>query len=152
MQKGYAILPNQLLSKIRFDEDTYCWSWIGAKNWLQYGVLYVRGKFFFAHRLSYMLFKGEIPQGLVIDHLCGNYSCVNPDHLEAVTQGVNASRGIGFSAINKAKKYCPSGHLLEGDNLIKYEISRGKRACRICFNKNQRLRPFRKSMTLEWIS
>ena len=152
MKKGYAVLPNQLLSKIRFNEDTHCWDWIGAKNWLQYGVLYVRGKFYFAHRLSYMLFKGYLPKDLVTDHLCRNYSCVNPDHLEAVSQGINASRGTGFSAINKAKKYCPYGHLLAGDNLIKCEISRGKRACRTCFNKRQRLRPFRKSIILEWTS
>lgn len=47
-----------------------------------------------AHRVSHVLYKGPIPNGLVIDHLCRNPSCVNPDHLEAVTQKENVHRGI----------------------------------------------------------
>lgn len=144
--------PQRLFSKIVFDEQTYCWQWKGAKNWYQYGVLKIKGKFYFAHRLSYMLFKGGIKDGLVLDHLCRNYSCINPEHLEAVTQGVNASRGTSFSAINKTKKSCPNGHLLEGDNLIKADRDRGKRGCRECQNKRMRNIQFRKSITLDWAS
>ena len=143
-------IVDRVLTKVEFDNENHCWNWIGAKNWLQYGVLYIKGKFYFAHRLSYMIFKGQIPNGLVLDHLCRNYSCINPDHLEAVTQGVNASRGTSFSAINKAKKYCPKGHLLEGDNLIKSDRDRGKRGCKKCLVNYNKQTKFRKTIIIDW--
>ena len=45
-----------------------------------------------AHRVAYTMFKGKIPEGMVVDHLCGKKSCVNPLHLEAVTTEVNIQR------------------------------------------------------------
>jgi hypothetical protein len=54
------------------------------------------------HRMSYKIFKGEIPEGLEIDHLCRNHACFNPDHLEAVTHKVNMARGWNTLAARAA--------------------------------------------------
>ncbi len=70
-----------------------CWLWTGRTcNW-GYGIGSWNQKRIVIHRLSYEWFKGPIPEGLVIDHLCGNRLCQNPDHMEAVTLGENVRRG-----------------------------------------------------------
>jgi len=90
-----------------------------------------------AHRVAYYFVKGEIPDGLEIDHLCRNRACVNPDHLEAVAHRLNVQRGDlspqGAAARERqrAKTHCPHGHPYSGENLIIQKKS-GGRACRIC--------------------
>lgn len=69
-----------------------CIEWTGPR---QPGAGYGRRGNVYAHRIAFELARGPIPAGLVIDHLCRNTSCVNPDHLEAVTQGENVRRGVG---------------------------------------------------------
>lgn len=83
-------------------EDS-CWVWIAASNGIGYGKFWMNEKLVMAHRASYELYIDTIPDGLVIDHLCGNRSCVNPYHLEAVTQQENIHR----SSITK--KLCEHG-------------------------------------------
>jgi hypothetical protein len=72
---------------------TGCWIWRMGVGGNGYGYAYTNGKMVLAHRLSFLLHKGEIPDGLVIDHICGLPCCVNPDHLRAVTQRVNSISG-----------------------------------------------------------
>jgi hypothetical protein len=67
--------------------DDECWQWLGVVN-CKYG----RWKGFMAHRAAYTMLVGPIPEGLTIDHLCRNQLCVNPAHLEPVTQSVNTRR------------------------------------------------------------
>ena len=77
--------------KVRKTDE--CWEWTGTKV-LGYGRIR-RGEgrgTVPAHRVSYELHKGDIPEGLEIDHLCANHGCVNPDHLEAVTHVENMRR------------------------------------------------------------
>lgn len=70
-----------------------CWLWLGTKTRTGYGQIGIsRSRMDYAHRVSYRLYVGPIPDGLHIDHLCRNTSCVNPDHLEPVTQSENNRR------------------------------------------------------------
>src|SRR3990167_1916862 len=62
-----------------------CWVWARWKSGDGYGDAYVNKKHQRAHRLSYEMFKGPIPKGKHIHHLCQFRSCVNPDHLMVVT-------------------------------------------------------------------
>lgn len=70
-----------------------CWLWTAASS-RGYGQLGINKKLIYAHRFSYELHRGKIPQGLHIDHLCRVKKCVNPRHLEVVTQRQNTIRGI----------------------------------------------------------
>jgi len=107
-----------------------CWIWQNGRNVKGYGTMGVGQKHKLAHRVSYEVVNGKIPDGLVMDHLCRNPSCVNPAHLEAVTSRENALRGIGPTAINAKKTHCNRGHPLSGDNLYRYPS--GGRQCRTC--------------------
>ena len=80
----------------RFHEEDGHWLWHGSVNPVGHGQWHPHSGHLMnhAHRASYELFKGNIPEGLVIDHLCKIRQCVNPEHLEAVTQRVNLSRGL----------------------------------------------------------
>lgn len=82
-----------LRSKYRIDEATGCWIWIAYIHKTGYGRVSYHGKAIGAHRALYLLAGREIPEGLQLDHLCKTRACVNPDHLEPVTQIVNLRRG-----------------------------------------------------------
>lgn len=120
-----------------------CWLWNSTKSVNGYGVFWNGHKGVRAHRFSYELFKGPIPDGLQIDHLCRVRHCVNPLHLEAVTQKENLLRGESFSAINKRKTECNYGHPLSGENL---RIWNGRRRCRACVRARRNERKERGSL------
>lgn len=120
-----------------------CWPWLGAKK-LGYGRIADsaspgarRGLQLAAHRVSYQMLKGPIPEGLELDHLCNNRACVRPDHLEPVTKSENGKRGFlrgrrftSFAAENAAKTSCIRGHLYTPENT--YRIGANGRGCIEC--------------------
>lgn len=134
--------PWQFWSKVE-RRDSGCWEWTGALTASGYGsgwnYAYPLGgkRRTSAHRQSYLLTKGEIPEGLQIDHLCSNKKCVNPDHLEAVTQRENLHRAPNtLVSINSAKTHCARGHEYAGENLT--VNAKGFRYCKTCNRENQR--------------
>lgn len=124
----------------KIDDSGKCWNWTASKFFNGYGQFTLYGrKNFKAHRFSYELFKGEIPKGFDLDHLCRNRSCVNPDHLEIVTRKVNLLRGdLSTNNHNKKKTHCPKGHEFKESNLAKWELAHGKRSCIICNRNNDK--------------
>lgn len=107
-----------------------CWVWKGpiSRGYGQFQLPHRRTKTL-AHRFS-MAIANKLDDDLYVDHLCRNRACVNPDHLEMVTNGENVLRGIGPTAVNARKKLCNRGHPLSGENLILQKG--GKRQCKIC--------------------
>ena len=107
-----------------------CHIWTGAITQAGYGQFGANGIIQYAHRIAYEQKKGKIPEGLEIDHLCRNRSCVNPEHLEAVTCRENIHRGISLMAQRAKQTHCKRGHLFSEDNT--YRDHRGYRECKIC--------------------
>lgn len=128
MPKREELAP-YLAARTRQDPSG-CWSWTGQINRGGYGHIGLRrlqGQH--AHRVIYELTYGPIPDGLHIDHLCRNRACVNPDHLEAVTNHENMLRGISRPAVNARKTQCKRGHPFDEANTYRH---RGTRHCRTC--------------------
>lgn len=129
----------ELKEALKFFEDRVsvtpsgCWNWLGTKNESGYGGLWnpFTKKCQKAHRVTYEFVKGPIATGLTIDHLCRNKSCVNPEHLEAVTLKENIRRSGSLTAVHSQKTHCIHGHPFSGSNL-KFGKTDGKRICITC--------------------
>jgi len=79
--------------RYKIDLQTGCWLWIGAKNPAGYGLINVAHKCQLAHRWMFEKHVGLIPEHKMLDHLCRNPACVNPEHLEVVSNAENTRRG-----------------------------------------------------------
>ena len=114
----------------KVDKSGDCWQWLSGVDRSSYGRFRLGRSMRLAHRVAYVSMVGPIPEGLVIDHLCRNRSCVNPAHMEPVTRGENALRGETIAARNAAVTQCPAGHLYDETNT--HIRPSGARYCRPC--------------------
>lgn len=144
-----TLTPKQLIkfnSKIVISDELFynsspCWQWT-AYTLRGHGHFNIGSGKYLAHRINYFLIKKSIPDGLVLDHLCKNKGCVNPDHLEPVTFGENARRG---RTIDANRTHCSYGHEFTQENTYIHKNNRSTsgfiRACRTCrINKYYQLK------------
>jgi len=121
-----------IMARLRENENG-CLEWRGAKTTTGYGLVRINNKTYMVHRLMYVSTYGEPGLDLVIDHLCRNRACANPEHLEAVSNEENVRRGNGLGVINSLKTHCPRGHAMVEPNFISSKPTHG-RACKACDN------------------
>lgn len=114
-----------------------CWLWTGGltnpgyarMSWKQDGVTNIPG----AHRVILHALGQPVPQGMVVDHLCRVRHCINPDHLEVVTQRENVMRSpIAPGALNAAKTHCAQGHPYTPENTYVWVHTTRSTTTRIC--------------------
>lgn len=117
-----------------------CWLWRGYRTPNGYAQFKADGKTTRVHRWAYKQLVGPIPDGLGLDHLCRVRHCVNPAHLEPVTNKENTARGINFIAVNIRKTNCSNC----GDLLTL--CAEGQRRCMSCRRKNKNKRYIRKKL------
>lgn len=137
-RSGYARTPlaerfNDKVKRIGAQPDE-CHEWGGATQGAPPGVQGYghiseggrRGRILLAHRVAWEIENGPIPEGLQVDHLCRNRKCVNPAHLEIVTQRENGRRGLK----GELRTHCKHGHEYTAKST--YVNKYGHRNCRIC--------------------
>lgn len=107
----------------KVDKSGECWIWTGARNIHGYGHLEVDGRFIKAHRFSWGLANGPIPDGLEIDHMCHTPACVNPAHLQLATRKLNVENLSG-----------PKSNSRSGVRGVHLDRRRGKYCVRVTNN------------------
>jgi HNH endonuclease len=140
---GDTRLPERFWIKVFPCPFTGCWLWGAGENKNGYGRWQpVRGRQEFVHRAVVRIFRGPIPRGMHVDHLCRVRSCCNPDHLEVVTARENCHRGDSPWAANWRKTHCINGHEFDKENTYweasQYPGSVAKRRCRACGRERKR--------------
>ena len=110
--------PDEFLIRFnsRYSKSSGCWIWTSAKSGNGYGAITLRRKSMAAHRVSFIIHKGEIPDGLIVMHSCDVPLCVNPDHLSLGTHRDNAADMVakGRHAHGELHYMTGNGHLRSG--------------------------------------
>lgn len=108
------------------EQPSGCWTWNGPLDKDGYGTFFLRRRSRKAHRVGWFSTRGEIPKGLVIDHLCGIRCCVNPSHLRLQTPRQNSlENSRSPAAVNAQKTHCKRGHAFD-------RFYSGQRCCSQC--------------------
>lgn len=143
MMPAYRPLVDRFHDKYIVDPDTGCWLWTAALNNRGYGTLgygaptYKAG---YAHRISYELHHGPIPTDRVVDHMCDVRRCVNPDHLQLLTNRENILRSDYPPLVAHVLGQCTQGHILEDTGYYVRRVgpAAGTRLCRECMLRRAR--------------
>lgn len=144
--KSQTVETRFLAKIIPPDEDEHqedCWIWAGARLPRGYGRLGIDGRQFLAHRVSYALYRGEVPNDLLVCHTCDVPSCVNPDHLflgtaqDNIRDAVNKGRQVPAL---KERTHCPRGHEYTEENTYIGNKPGAGRQCRVCRSIQSRKR------------
>jgi hypothetical protein len=117
---------DRFLTKVKRQGDG-CWLWTASLNVNGYAQFWNGKRMYPAHRFAYERLVGSVPDGLQLDHLCRVRHCVNPDHLEPVTNRENVLRG----KTGRLKTHCAKGHPWIPENLYVAPGS-GRKFCRMC--------------------
>jgi hypothetical protein len=134
---GSEVVRERFLSYVKKSDG--CWEWTGRVTSGRYGSFTIKGRQYGSHRVSYMLFKGNIPKGLNICHECDNVKCVRPSHLWPGTQTQNIYDMMSKGRHVKVNKsHCPQGHEYSIENTyVTTGVRPGwvQRKCKICDRK-----------------
>jgi hypothetical protein len=140
----YKNVKDRILSNIEINDEE-CWIWQGKLDGNGYArTSYIRQDGYYrrsgyAHIASYLVFIGTYPLELKLDHLCRVPACVNPHHLEPVTQRENILRGLSCFAINVRKTHCVAGHEYTPENtFIRMVNGNPNRRCRTCKRESEK--------------
>ena len=125
--KPQPVLP-RFEALYTLEPNSRCWLWLGHLNNNGYGHFCWNNKQHLAHRFSVLYSGRVIPTGMHVDHLCSVRRCVNPDHLEVVTQAENNRRSA------RLRTHCSRGHSMENPILA---VGGTVRYCRTCYEARQ---------------
>lgn len=141
--KGGLTLAERVAELTMPEPNSGCWLWLGLLGKDGYGRINGRQ----AHTVSYEIHIGPIPSGLVPDHQCRLHPCVNPWHLESVTNRVNILRGTAPSALNAVKTHCKRGHAFdEANTYVAFAGTKAQeRRCKTCQRANEQRRRERRA-------
>jgi hypothetical protein len=128
-------LAERFHTKYEVDPETGCWNWtanIAPQGYGRIGADAPDYTTLYAHRVSYELHKGPIPEGLVVDHMCNNRQCVNPDHLQAITHKANIERSPAPHIQRWIAQRCVRGHDMADPANVYVRKDTGRRQCKAC--------------------
>jgi hypothetical protein len=128
------ITKQKLKGYSNHDLKTRCWIWTRSTNTQGYGQIWIGSKNYAAHRLSWIIYKGQIPNKLLVCHTCDNPRCINPKHLFLGTHYDNSIDALikgRLHQIWKPKTHCHRGHKMD-----KIQIRNGhiRNICSKCKN------------------
>jgi len=112
-------INHRLASEVRFlskvQKTEGCWEWQARREPFGHGSFYFQGRMVKAHRVAWMLFRGEIPEGMCVLHHCDNPPCVNPEHLYIGTKADNHADMVKRGRKRRGKGVYNSTNMTRGE-------------------------------------